>query len=1461
MKKRKTIKYKSDSIHNYQFGGLNLPFLKEYDDINKKWGAAWRNNPWSLINSTVKEGNWIAEKGTDGYSAYTDPNSPFFDIKRFQTTADKDTPILTGPAAGTIIPAGSTIYNQNYYQSQYNHSSPNHADYVTKLKEDIKSDTTKFPTLSKEDSFKNHAGGIFAGLNYLNAYKEEAPIYLNEGDQGVMYGKYGANLLYAQVGNHIPPTMGVSGPEGSRIIPAAPIAPITAQYQQNEPIDIVQYLSSKGYQFPQNFKVISSDEQKALVDAYVKDYRIKLEKENAGKSGQLYKQINTPLAAEVITTKGDVSAEQDAWYAEQKRLGRYGTIQYFNGNAIKIEDDPGYKAKTKGTLKTSIKKGLAKDIYNKEEGGNVNLTGYTQGTPTANNPMNIIPSGNTTMQNVDKDLVMIVKDGPHKGTINRVRKGETPRQFGDNTSIIELPVDGIQEEPMIAQFGKNVPKDNKIVAQPYWKQASTKGTDAYGLSLLQNNQEPPIVANTTPAPVAPTETSSRPDDIRLKVMINSKNVISKPSDPYEYKSVDGQWQTRKRGVGKWITVTDPAMTSEIDNYFIDQSNGLEIEEGTLGRSSSKKITKAAVTPSAQDMINEFNSASSIYTSTSPLALEDSAPLISSQKGRVNRGSAFIRDNQNLTTLENTQLESSTNVDTTMQKYIKNAENNSKKYLEEILSIEKDEWLSPRNKEIKIKTLKDKLLKTEQDIQRFQKASVAELAKQKSKNENILSKRASLAEIEKEKMKKEAEFKMNTIKGYNDYITKIGSTLDNYDKFGGEDKDGYKPLNQEGDRILKSNKGQYKLKLKGKIVDKVFNSKEEVLAEIKKRTASVNTKYGNSRTYTPTYSNGGIIPLYEYGGLVSNEHSYPVDPVKEEFTELQAEKGENAYLPDGTIVDVKATEKHKNMDRDDITDILPADSYVFSDTDKMKINLDTSFGGVKVKDMKLGKSVFEYKENQITTGPKDIMFSDIFNGKEELTPAEIANNIKKKFELRDNKHNFLTQTSNERNREQRILYLDVLKAFSEYKKPKSKREPMAQYGMQLPSMNVGLPNMYNQETNNGVDGMLGYNTNSFDPYKKMDNNIKSMYNISSAVDPKLYADGGEVEHAQLGKLLRYTSPVFFLGSELMGNNARKKQQKENDILSREAQGYRDTLQQGVDRAGGIGVGTNLATYAAALNVPDFKYNDLSGQYATMQDSFERQKNMLNSQLYTGNNLGSASSLARYTNPSNMGSYLAAAEAQNRQFGADLSMKMVDLENRRAGTLSSIQNSGYQNYIDTINNKKSQLYNANVTGLGNVGRAAQEATYNTANTKYVLGNEKMAYDAYLKEKAQAAKDKVISEWEGSLDAAGQIGITALTGGFGALGGTGGSANADGVDLGATQKTNMYNQIQGMRPSNSIYNYTQNIEPLSLLSRNQINSGVTYRNDLYGAIPDPRLNSILPYLPSRGLNPLSSIRIKGN
>jgi hypothetical protein len=54
-------------------------------------------------------------------------------------------------------------------------------------------------------------------------------------------------------------------------------------------------------------------------------------------------------------------------------------------------------------------------FHKKEDGGLINETGYTEGSPTENNPMNIIPTGDITMANVLRNIMAIpVKNGKAK---------------------------------------------------------------------------------------------------------------------------------------------------------------------------------------------------------------------------------------------------------------------------------------------------------------------------------------------------------------------------------------------------------------------------------------------------------------------------------------------------------------------------------------------------------------------------------------------------------------------------------------------------------------------------------------------------------------------------------------------------------------------------------------------------------------------------------------------------------------------------------------------------------------------------------------------------------------------------------------------------------------------------------------------------------------------------------------
>lgn len=532
---------------------------------------------------------------------------------------------------------------------------------------------------------------------------------------------------------------------------------------------------------------------------------------------------------------------------------------------------------------------------------------------------------------------------------------------------------------------------------------------------------------------------------------------------------------------------------------------------------------------------------------------------------------------------------------------------------------------------------------------------------------------------------------------------------------------------------------------------VNTGKAKIVSNIIKSIYPVGTSLS---TYQVTSS--GYPPRFQFGGSVNDQHAIPIFSSNlEDFglTELQTEKNEIAFMPDGSIVDVKAKELHKKQDKHNVSDIMQSGTYVFSNDPKMKFGIKSKIGGVELGDMKLGKSVFKYKENEVTPGPEDIMLKDMFfNGsKKELTTADIAKNVKKNLPIVDLKNDYFADRSIAENKDQRKEYLSVLKAFNEYRKPKSRSIPNAQYGMLI------------QPTQNGLDGVMGYGDKQADPFKKMDNNMLSMWNIPQPKlpnIPRMYNDGGNVPQAQFGWL---ADGIDAIGG--WSNRAKREQERKNEILRQEAQGYRDNLQSGVDRAGALGVGTNMATYAASLNVPLQRYDDQSEQMSMYNAAANRAVQRLEASKYTASQgIGGASTLARYSNPTNYGDYLAKTQSQSDTNIGKLNQAIADLDMQRANAnigFTSARNAGRN---QSLNARDTQVYNANVQGIGNVGRSAQEATFNSADTRYRMGNEKMAYDAYLTDKALAAKQAKQQQIRGYTNEIGQLGLTYATGGFG-------------------------------------------------------------------------------------------------
>ena len=154
----------------------------------------------------------------------------------------------------------------------------------------------------------------------------------------------------------------------------------------------------------------------------------------------------------------------------------------------------------------------------------------------------------------------------------------------------------------------------------------------------------------------------------------------------------------------------------------------------------------------------------------------------------------------------------------------------------------------------------------------------------------------------------------------------------------------------------------------------------------------------------------------------------------QWNPIQTELGEFIAHINGDVTPVKAKKLHKNMEDDEVTDILPEGSYVFSRDKKMIIDPKKKFKGMDL-DFTLGYGKAYYSEEKPDTSvPKEVKFTDIMNKK--FTPASYAKALTNKFPVSDREFDAFSTLANSENKASRIPYLEVLKFISEEKKPKS-----------------------------------------------------------------------------------------------------------------------------------------------------------------------------------------------------------------------------------------------------------------------------------------------------------------------------------------------------------------------------------------------------------------------------------------
>jgi hypothetical protein len=228
-----------------------------------------------------------------------------------------------------------------------------------------------------------------------------------------------------------------------------------------------------------------------------------------------------------------------------------------------------------------------------------------------------------------------------------------------------------------------------------------------------------------------------------------------------------------------------------------------------------------------------------------------------------------------------------------------------------------------------------------------------------------------------------------------------------------------------------------IKKDGRSLDQIIKDLEiDAMKKVKKLKDGGKTKdkFENTETYYSQMimDKGKYIIPQMFGSLGTSEQGVPI-------VHIQTEKGEKAIMPDGGIVDTKATKLHEKMHKDKVTDVFPEGVYIASARDKNKIPK------TKAEKEVLGHTPVVYDEFENHEEPKEIKFSDLYS-KKEHTPAELAKIIEKRFKTTDRQNDAFAQVTNQENKIGRLPYAMKLIELAEGKKSKSNAEvPIAKHG--------------------------------------------------------------------------------------------------------------------------------------------------------------------------------------------------------------------------------------------------------------------------------------------------------------------------------------------------------------------------------------------------------------------------------
>lgn len=210
-----------------------------------------------------------------------------------------------------------------------------------------------------------------------------------------------------------------------------------------------------------------------------------------------------------------------------------------------------------------------------QNGSLVNYSGYTPGTESFNNPINIIPDNNITMKNTPFDILAI----PDNDNPKIMKANSTGHKFKKSSKVLEVPLyqsAGTVTNPTPVSTTFTIPNKSTTLAKP--------SNIAPVLQQITPRTIPLVLQNLNEEGVLPFENSNSENNNTIQ------SFKLKGDNTYEYAKQGDKYLTRKIGSSNWIDMST-ALTSD---KYKQAVNTIEGKTSSNNRSFSNNRIKKTV---------------------------------------------------------------------------------------------------------------------------------------------------------------------------------------------------------------------------------------------------------------------------------------------------------------------------------------------------------------------------------------------------------------------------------------------------------------------------------------------------------------------------------------------------------------------------------------------------------------------------------------------------------------------------------------------------------------------------------------------------------------------------------------------------------------------------------------------------------------------------------------------------